>query len=192
VIAGFHSRSIDLGRLSYRDHQGRTALKYFHNVTSFGLGGEVDERANGTTKVFGGFFSFIWATVASVLLYDKKRIRLRVDDNFDETVLAWNIAVANGQYHGGGMQVAPDASAHDGLFHVTIVGDLSLPEVFTNLHNLYNGKIYQVKNVQSLTGRRIEAFSDQKVLLDVDGEQPGILPVTIDMVPGALRIIVPG
>jgi diacylglycerol kinase family enzyme len=48
-----------------------------------------------------------------------------------------------------------------------------------------------VKKVRILEGKKVEAFSEQKVLLDVDGEQPGLLPVTIDMVPGALRFIVP-
>jgi diacylglycerol kinase family enzyme len=89
------------------------------------------------------------------------------------------------------MWVAPDARLDDGLFQVTIVGDLSLAEVFRHLPKLYNGKLFQVDKVDTLRGRRIEACSDQRVLLDVDGEQPGQLPVVIDMVPGALRLIRP-
>jgi diacylglycerol kinase family enzyme len=158
-------------------------------VTSFGLGGEVDERVNRGGNLFGGFVSFIWATLVSLLAYNKKHIRLRVDDAFDQQVKTWNVAVANGQYHGGGMWVAPAASLTDGLFHVTVVGDLSLPKVFRELPNLYNGKIYQVKKVRTLTGKRVEADSDQRVLLDVDGEQPGRLPAIIEMVPGKLRFI---
>jgi diacylglycerol kinase family enzyme len=34
----------------------------------------------------------------------------------------------------------------------------------------------------------VEAFSDKKVLLDVDGEQPGCLPVEIEILPSALKI----
>jgi len=45
-----------------------------------------------------------------------------------------------------------------------------------------------VKRVRSLTGKRVEAFSDKKVLLDVDGEQPGCLPVEIEIMPSALKI----
>jgi diacylglycerol kinase family enzyme len=48
-----------------------------------------------------------------------------------------------------------------------------------------------VKKVSVLSGKRVEAYSDQTVLLDVDGEQPGQLPVVIDMVPGAIRLIRP-
>jgi YegS/Rv2252/BmrU family lipid kinase len=191
TIAQGRTEFIDLGRLTYADHEGRTSVRYFHNVTSFGLGGEVDERVNRGNKGMGGFLSFLKATLISLLLYDKKSIRLRVDGVFDETVVSWNIAVANGQYHGGGMRIAPEARIHDGVFSVTIVGDLSLAEVCYHFPKLYNGRIAEVKKVRMLEGRRIEAFSEQRVLLDVDGEQPGRLPVTIDMVPGALRFVVP-
>jgi diacylglycerol kinase (ATP) len=189
LIRGRHARPIDLGRLQYTDHHGNSAYRYFHNVTSFGLGGEVDERVNRTTKAFGGFISFIVATLISIILYKKKRIRLKVDEVFNQTVTCWNIGVANGQYHGGGMWVAPEARVDDGLFHVTVIGDLSLPQVFLNLPSLYNGKLLQLEKVKTFVGKRIEASSDQRVLLDVDGEQPGQLPVLIQIVPGAVAFI---
>ena len=87
------------------------------------------------------------------------------------------------------MHVAPAARIDDGLFHVTVIGNLTLPEVFINLPKLYNGKIYQIKKVNTFTCKRVEAYSDQQVLLDVDGEQPGYLPVTIDILPNALSVI---
>lgn len=191
VIEGGRTRPIDLGRLRYTDHEGETRTRYFHNLTSFGLGGEVDERVNRSGKKLGGFLSFIMATLVSLVLYEKKRIRLRVDEHFDEEVVVLNVAVANGQYHGGGMWVAPGADPSDGIFHVTIIGDLSLPEVFYYLPKLYNGKILQVKRVRSLTGKKVEALSDERVLLDVDGEQPGCLPVKIEIIPSALRVLSP-
>jgi len=189
LIAVGTVRSIDLGRLLFKDHDGRDCCRYFHNITSFGLGGEVDQRVNKTTKAFGPFISFIWATLISILLYGKKQIRFKVDQGLEQEFIIWNVAVANGQYHGGGMRVAPDASVDDGLFDITVVGDMSLPEVFLNLPKLYNGKIKDIDKVITLTGKKIEALSDQRVLLDVDGEQPGMLPVVIDIVPGALKII---
>jgi YegS/Rv2252/BmrU family lipid kinase len=189
LIKGGHTRILDLGRIRFRDHRKNRSYRYFHNIASFGLGGEVDERVNRTTKALGGFLSFIGATLVSLLKYDKKRIHLKIDDVFDEEVNVWNIAVANGQYHGGGMLVAPGAQVDDGLFQVTVIGDLTLPEVFLNLPKLYNGKIYQVAKVRSFSGKRVEASSDQKVLLDVDGEQIGTLPVVIEIVPRAVSLI---
>jgi YegS/Rv2252/BmrU family lipid kinase len=189
LIAAGTVSCIDLGRLFFKDLDGRDCRRYFLNITSFGLGGEVDQRVNKTTKAFGPFISFIWATLISILLYGKKKIKFKVDQSFEQELIIWNVVVANGQYHGGGMWVAPDASVDDGLFDITAIGDLSLPEVFLNLPKLYNGKIKDIDKVITLTGEKIEALSDQRVLLDVDGEQPGMLPVVIDIVPGALNII---
>jgi len=191
VVANGNSRLIDVGRLEFVDEAGRHQTRYFHNLASFGLGGEVDERVNRSGKRLGGFLSFMVATLVSLLRYSGKRIRLSVDDHFDEEVVVLNVAVANGQYHGGGMWVAPGADPCDGLFHVTIIGDLSLPQVFYYLPKLYNGKILEVKQVRSLSGRRVEASSEERVLLDVDGEQPGRLPVRIEIIPSALRILCP-
>ena len=182
-------RSIDVGRLGFKDHNGFSCSRFFLNIASFGLGGEVVERVNRTTKAFGPFLSFIWATLISIFLYGKKRINISIDDDFQDKISIWNIMVANGRYQGGGMLVAPDASMDDGLFNVTVIGNLSLAEVLINLPNLYNGKIYDINKVTTHTGKKVEASSEQDVLLDIDGEQPGKLPVSIDILPDSLNII---
>ncbi len=189
TIIGLHTRSIDLGRIYYRDNQGRPSRRYFHNITSFGLGGEVAGRLNRATKVMGSPIAFVCALLFSFLLYNKKRIRLKVDDIFDQEVMSWNVITANGQYHGGGMCVAPGAAVDDGLLHLTVIGNLTLGEVFWHFPKLYKRKIYQIAKVTKLTGRRVEASSNQQVLFEADGEQPGQLPVVIEILPGALRLI---
>ena len=184
-----HTKVIDVGRLQHHNDHGLPGIRYFHNIVSFGLGGEVDERINKNSKLFGPFISFIWATVASVLLYGKKNMHIQIDNSYDKKVIAWNIAVANGKYHGGGMLVAPDAVIDDGLFHITVIGNLSLGEVFRHFPKLYTGRIKDIKDVSILTGKTISAFSDERVLLDCDGEQPGCLPIAANIIPAALRII---
>jgi len=191
VIAAAFCMPLDLGRLSYRDNQGRSAMRHFHNVTSFGLGGEVDERVNRTTKVFGGFFSFIWATLITAILYRGKKVFFRIDGSGEQSSTVLNFVIGNGQYHGGGMWVAPEARVNDGLLNITVIGNYSLPEIFWHFPKLYNGRLFRLKKVQGFTAGKIEAWSEDRVLLDVDGEQPGVLPVTVEVVPSALRLIVP-
>jgi len=182
-------RTIDLGRIRFRNHQGGVSTRYFHNIASFGLGGEVVDRVNRTSKACGPFITFIWGTLVSVFTYEKKRIRLKVDDADERTVDVLNIAIANGRYHGGGMLVAPDAETDDGLFHVTVIGAMSLPLVFRHLPKLYTGKIKRISQVSMQTGKRVTAASEQRVLLDIDGEQPGTLPADAEIIPSALKMI---
>jgi len=189
LIAAGTVRSIDLGVLFFRDDQGHERRRYFHNITSFGLGGDVARRVNRTTKALGPFMSFMWATLISIFLCGKKKVRLRVDEGFERELRVWNVAVANGQYHGGGMWVAPGASVCDGILNVTVIGDLTIPEIFLNLPKLYNGKINDIEKVTTLAGEKVKASSNEQVLLDVDGEQPGMLPIDIGIVPDGLNII---
>ncbi len=184
-----HIRTIDVGHIRYRDHQGNTCNRYFHNIASFGLGGEVVDRVNRTSKACGPFLTFIWGTLVSLFVYGKKRVRIRVDDGEEQTVDVLNIAIANGRYHGGGMLVAPDAVTDDGLFHVTVIGAMSLPLVFWHLPKLYLGGIKRISQVTMQTGKRVIASSEQRVLLDIDGEQPGTLPAELSIVPGAIKVI---
>jgi diacylglycerol kinase (ATP) len=184
-----HIKAIDVGRLRHQDDHGLPVTRYFHNIVSFGLGGEVDERINKSGKAFGPFLSFIWATLISIFLYGKKKMRVQIDNSYDMNVIAWNIAVANGQYHGGGMLVAPDALIDDGLFHITVIGNLTLAQVFRHLPKLYNGRIKDIKEVTIITGKTISASSPERVLVDCDGEQPCCLPIVAEIVPAALRVI---
>lgn len=189
LIVSGSVRDIDLGAIVFQDHQGRYRYRFFHNIASFGLGGDVARRVNRTNKALGPFISFMWATLISVFLYGTKSIRIFIDGGFEEKVSIWNVVVANGQYHGGGMWVAPDASVCDGILHITIIGDLTIPEVLINLPKLYNGRINEIDKVIALTGKKVTAISDERILLEVDGEQPGMLPAVIKIVPGALNII---
>lgn len=180
---------IDLGRLHFRDFSNRPCTRYFHNIVSFGIGGNVVSLAKRSSKLLGTTGLFLRSALLSLCRQGKKRIRLRIDDHYESELDIWNIAVANGRYHGGGMCVAPDAAIDDGLLHVTVIGDISLGEVFLNFPKLYNGRIGSIKQVLSLTGRQVEASSDQPLLLDVDGELPGLLPARAEIVPHALFVI---
>ena len=190
LIASGPVRIIDLGLLDYKDHRGRDRCRYFHNIASFGLGGEVARRVNRTTRKLGPLISFMWATLVSIFLCGKKRMRISIDGNDDKKeMIVWHVAIANGQYHGGGMWVAPNASICDGLLNITIIGDLSIPKVLLNLSKLYNGRICDIEDVVAVTGKKAFATSEDRVFTELDGEPSGLLPASVKIVPGALKII---
>ncbi len=183
------TQAIDLGRIRFRNHQGTPCVRYFHNIMSCGLGGEVVERVNRTSKAFGPFFTFIAATLISLFKYKKKTIKIGIDNGRELTKTVLHIAVANGRYQGGGMFVAPDAVFNDGLFHVTVIDSMSIPAVFRRLPYLYNGKIKEIPQVFTTTAQKVSLVSDEKVLIDIDGEQPGVLPAEVEMIPAAINMI---
>ena len=190
IIARGQSKKIDLGRLTHVDHDGREVMRYFVNITSFGMGGAVDERVNRTTKVFGGFASFLWATLATFVTYKDPKVSITVDKRKPEEMTITNVAVANGRYFGGGMMVAPHAEMDDGLSDVVFIRSMTMREALGSMSSLYKGTHLDHPKVHHIRGKRVTATSDARVLLDVDGEQPGMLPATFEIVPAALEVIV--
>jgi len=188
-IANGSGKWVDVGLATFTGHNRKNTSRYFINVLSFALGGEVAGRVNQSSKTMGAFLTFLLATLTTMLTFKKPLIRLQIDDRIDKQITCWHVAVANGQYQGGGVHIAPEAKLDDGRLRVTVVGDLSLPEVLMNLPTLCNGGIYSVAEVYRFTGRRIEAGSKTPVLLDIDGEQAGHLPVQAEILPMALWMV---
>jgi YegS/Rv2252/BmrU family lipid kinase len=191
VLSAGHIEEVDVGATRFVGPEGSERQRLFINITSFGLGGLVDATVNASSKMLGGKISFLLGTFKALMAYDNKTIRLKVDDTFSDQIVINNVAVANGQYFGGGMWVAPEAKPNDGLFDVVILGNLSRSEIIRKTSCIYKGIHLRMPKVSFLRGKHIEATCDQEVLIDMDGEQPGRLPITLDVLPRALRIITP-
>ena len=74
------------------------------------------------------------------------------------------------------MMIAPEADMSDGLFDVVLLGDLSTFEVLKGMPTIYSGKYIGRPKIQTHRVRhvRAEPLTSDPVLIDLDGEQPGI------------------
>jgi YegS/Rv2252/BmrU family lipid kinase len=184
-------QSVDVARVQYTTMDGKVATRYSINLTSFGMGGAVAARANQSSKALGGKISFLIATLTTALKYRGREVRLQLDDSEPINAVVMNVAVGNGQYHGGGMCVCPGASLTDGLLDVTIIRAMTLARLVASLPMLYNGNIYKHPKVTFHQAKRIQASSNDTTLVEIDGEPLGKLPIQITIIPGALRILMP-
>ena len=194
ALRGKKTAAIDLGRLEFTGHDGKPEVRHFINIASFGIGGVVDELVNQSSKMLGGRLSFMLATFKAQARYRNQRVRIRFDDGAREEHVIHNVAVANGRYFGGGMFIAPDAKVDDGRFDVVELGDLNRVELLTNGMKIYRGTHIGLPKVRVRRASMVEAEPmdrDQRVLLDVDGEQPGRLPARFRILPKAIRIKLP-
>jgi len=53
---------------------------------------------------------------------------------------------------------------------------------------LYDGSHVKLPGTRTFRCQTLRASSEQEVLLDVDGEQPGRLPCRMSILPGAIRL----
>ena len=184
-------RMVDLMKVLYTTPDGASRIRYAINVTSFGMGGEVAARVSRSTKPFGAIVAFLSSTLAIALNFSGNSVTLQLDNSKTIKSKVTNVVVGNGQYHGAGMWVCPGAVVDDGLLDVTIIGHLTLLELLRNIPTLYTGGIYSHPKVQSYKVKHLKADSREPVLIEIDGEALGRLPLEISVLPQAIRVSLP-
>ena len=195
VLASGHAAKIDMGKAVYVPSGGSPAslsTRYFVNMVSFGMGGEVAARVRNFLSPLGGKAAFQWATFKVFLGYRGKRVRLRLDGAPENsTHFITNISVGNGPYHGGGMHPCPTAVLNDGIFEVTVIDYLGMLTLIRDMKMLYSDNVYLHPKVHHLRGRRVTAEADETTCIEVDGEPLGTLPLEITLLPECLPLVVP-
>lgn len=189
-LASGRRRPLDVGRVTFVDDEGRTRCRHFANIASCGASGLIDRYVNRTTKAFGGKASFAFGSMRALLTWRDRTVRMRFDEGAWEEASITCLAVANGQYFGGGMRVAPEARTDDGLFDVTIWSGFGLADFVLKSRRLYDGSHVELPGTRTLRAHRVEVQSDEECLLDVDGEAPGRVPAIFEIARGAIDLVV--
>jgi diacylglycerol kinase (ATP) len=182
-------RPFDLGILEAVADDGRVVTRAFVNITSFGLGGLTDRIVNTGPKWLGGKSAFLLGTLRALIAYRNVAVRVRVDGTIWLESPVVNVALANGRYFGGGMQIAPEADPTDGHFDIVALGDLTRLQTVGLTQRVYAGTHLEQPAITSTRGALVEAEAltpGVEVLIDMDGETPGRLPLTARIAPGAL------
>jgi len=186
---------IDVGRLSCLTLDGRSTVRYFANIGSFGLSAAIVRAAGRArfSKLFGRRFAHAFHGARTKLTWRDRMIRLRVDGEHDEIASISTVAVANGQFFGGGRRVAPRAVPDDGLFDVIVTGGAPQIRAFADMREVYLAGKMTNPPMRALRGRRIMAVPvaetrRRPVLIEIDGECVGQLPATFELLPRALNL----
>lgn len=182
---------LDVGKTTYKDDHGKTATRYFVNIANFGMGGLVDRKVNSSSKALGGKTSFYVGTLKALAEYKPATIRLTIDGQEVGIFTVTNIAVCNGRFAGGGMMFAPSARLGDGIFDVIVLQQGPIHQLLGMTFTIYSGKHLSSPLVRTFQGRHIvaEPLNSNPAWLDLDGEAPGTLPLSIEMCPQALQLL---
>ena len=184
VVRTGRERTVDLGR---------SGEQWFASVANTGFDAEANRWANSVEAVSGTTL-YLAALARTLVTYRPRRFRLRVDGDEPEELDAWLLAFANTPSYAGGMRIAPAATIDDGELDVTIIGPVGRATFIWNLPRVATGSIAGHPRVSVRRGRRfsVESAGDASDELWASGERVGPLPASVDVVPGALRVVVPG
>lgn len=164
------------------------AHRWFAGVLSAGFDAAVNERANGM-RYPKGASRYVLALVAELVTLKNRHYVLDLDGERLE-VDSCLLSVANNTTIGGGMTIAPDALLDDGLLDVFIVKPVSRMRFIRLFPKVFSGTHADLDVVEFRRARTV-TVSAPDVVGYADGERFGPLPLTVELVPGALAVLAP-
>ena len=183
-------RKIDVGKVTYTAADKTQKIRYFDNIASFGLSGAVDHclEHSRLRDYLGGSPLFLWATIKTVFTHPNQSIRFRINDGPEEEICSRLGLLANGRYFGGAMHAAPEAELDDGLLDLLMLKEISVAKFLWHLPKIYKGTHLKIPEIFFQKVRKFTAESSEQVILDIDGESPGYLAATFEVLPKILNL----
>lgn len=184
VIAGGRTRMVDLARVT--DDAGATT--FYATVLASGFDSYVNDRANRMRWPHGDMRYNI-AILIEFLFLTSSPYAIEVDGRRIEGPFVM-ASVGNTRSYGGRIPICPSADAGDGQLDVTVVRPAGRLRLLRLLPTVYKGTHVERAEVETYRGRRIR-LEATGITAYADGDPIASLPVTVDAVPAALRVLVP-
>lgn len=185
VLAAGRTMLHDVGAIDYPASGG--TRRWFINVAGAGYDAYVSQRV---PRPVPSAFTYLRIALSSLRTYRSPLFTITADgENVGGRLLL--AFVANAQFCGNRMHVAPTARMDDGLLDVLAVSELTLLQVLPKLAKLYGGRILGDPAVRHLRAARVRITTDPPVIIQADGQIVGETPAEFSLLPQALRVIAP-
>ncbi|WP_347350093.1 YegS/Rv2252/BmrU family lipid kinase [Intrasporangium sp.] len=183
LIRAGHTRRVDAGRVCTPGDR-----RWFGGVLGAGFDAVVAARAE-AMRWPRGQLRYGLAILRELPVFRPIPYVVECDGERIET-RAMLVAVANTASFGGGMRICPDADPTDGRFDVLILHEVSVPRFLRVFPTVYSGRhvSHPYVEIRRAVRVRLEAVG---VRAQADGEPFAPLPVEVEVVPGALRVVAP-
>jgi YegS/Rv2252/BmrU family lipid kinase len=181
VLAAGVLRPLDLGEAG-----GRT----FFSIASCGFDSEANRIAN-RARLIRGNLVYTYGALRALATWRPATFTVTLDQEPPRTIVGYTIAAANSKTYGGGMRMAPDASLVDGLLDVVMVGHVSKLRFLRLLPSVFKGEHVKQAAVQVARAQEVRVAADRPFTMYADGDPIAELPVTVRVLPGAVRTLVP-
>ncbi len=168
----------------------RTTHGWVASVATVGFSGDVTARANALAWPRGQQ-RYTVATVLQLPRLRRLHAQITIDGvthDADTTMLS----VGNTAYFGGGMRICPDARPDDGQLHVVVIGPVGRGTFLRVFPRVFRGGHVRHPDVATYAGRTVVIEGGDAdgapVEMWADGDPLGPLPITCEIVPGALQV----
>lgn len=174
-------RTVDVGKTSKGE--------IFLNVCGAGFDAEVNSMATKLQWLKGGFV-YTLCVFATLIKYQARFFRLEFDGKTWEGK-AMMVGVANAPYYGGGMLLAPSAKLDDGLFTICLVKEIGKIEFVRTFPRVFKGTHVTHPAVEIFNASWVRISGEEGLESIADGDFLSKLPLELETVPNALKVMVP-
>src|SRR5579859_199716 len=183
-------KCVDLVRARTAD--GRVRL--YLGGGGLGIDAEAARHASGAFRRLPGRSRYIASALRALWGYRPIGVRVEFPGSDLPPLEAKSLlaAVLNTPTYGAGIRIAPDALLDDGWLDAVLVEDLNTLQVLALLPRLLRSGELRTPRVKRFRVKSVRLTTDRPCLFHGDGEILGPTPVNIDVVPQAVRVLVPG
>jgi diacylglycerol kinase (ATP) len=168
----------------------RVGAAFYACIAGVGFDSTVTHYANERAQWLSGSLAYTWSLLCCMPEYRPQQLEVIADnESYSGEVLF--AVVGNNPSYGGGIRLAPRAKLDDGMLDVCIIPYLSRLELLRWVPRAYRGEHLHHPRIKYFQARKITLRSTSRMELFADGEYIQEIPVTIEVVARALRVIAP-
>ncbi|MCH9681670.1 MAG: diacylglycerol kinase family lipid kinase [Deltaproteobacteria bacterium] len=183
LIAGAR-KTIDVVRMVHEAGQ----LHYI-NLLSIGFVADVNGlRARRFSR--WGEFGYVLSVIAGVLGLKSRIFPMRIEDGELDSSPQVFCSFNNSKFTGGKMMMAPHAETDDGTIAVVKVAKMGRWSLLATFPKIFSGAHISHPAVTTAQAARIDLELTENIDVMVDGEALEVIPRTLEVVPGALDVVV--
>jgi YegS/Rv2252/BmrU family lipid kinase len=164
---------------------GSFGTRYALNVVEAGVGAAAVTTVAKVPRWLGArrYALAFWLTLPG---FKPGTVTATVDTDKRVAGPAIAVIVANGQFFGGGMNIAPRASVSDGTFDLQVFSG-PRRKALTVMPRVVRGMHLRHKNVRRIIGETVDLEVPDGWPIEADGELLGTGPISVSVLPGAIE-----
>lgn len=164
--------------------------RYFINIAGGGRLTELTYEVPSKLKTVLGQMAYYLKGIEMLPSIRSSRVRIEYDGQvFDDSAMMFLIGLTNSV--GGFEKLAPDASINDGKFTLLILKELNMAEFIRVASLALRGEHLSDPHVIYAKASEIKVTTEERVLLNLDGEYGGVLPATFKNLANHIEMYVP-
>ncbi|PZX03159.1 diacylglycerol kinase (ATP) [Psychrobacillus insolitus] len=164
--------------------------RHFINIAGGGRITELTYEVPSKLKTMLGQLAYYLKGIEMLPSINATKLRIEYDDEvYEDETMMFLVGLTNSV--GGFEKLAPNSSINDGNFTLLILKKCNIAEFIRLASLAIRGEHLNDSHVISKKAKHIKVTSDEKVLLNLDGEYGGVIPATFQNLYRHIEVFVP-